>query len=296
MKKEEALKYIEEKGDSNFVVRTEEEETNFLTNHAKKIEEEVIPSKIGDLHKRYDEDIFSVIGVRKEPTEKTYEFVKRVLTDLKTKAEQGSALQDEISSLKQQIADGTGDKKVLEDLKAVQKAYKELEDTKTKEVTDLKSEYDKFKVKAEITSALSGMVFKKNIPESALKALTDQIINDLSNIATYQDGKLVFLENGVPKRNAHNALNPYTAKELLEEKMKDIRDTGRQSNGGPDLNKEIIREYDNNRKLTKVAMIIPDTIKYKDQLSAHLVSSGLLRGTEDYNLAYKEYSSSLETR
>jgi len=296
MKKEEALKYIEEKGDSNFVVRTEEEETNFLTNHAKKIEEEVIPSKIGDLHKRYDEDIFSVIGVRKEPTEKTYEFVKRVLTDLKTKAEQGSALQDEISSLKQQIADGTGDKKVLEDLKAVQKAYKELEDTKTKEVTDLKSEYDKFKVKAEITSALSGMVFKKNIPESALKALTDQIINDLSNIATYQDGSLVFInKDGAPMRNSHNALLPYTAKELLEERMKDIRDVGRQYNGGPDLNKEITKEYDKG-KLTKIAMIIPDTVKYKDQLSAHLVGAGLLRGSEEYSLAYKEYSPALEAR
>lgn len=293
MDKTEALKYIETKGDSTFIVRTEAEEAEFLQNHAKKIEEEVIPSKISDLHNRYDEDIFSVTGLRKGATEKTYDFTKRVLAEYKTKAEKADVLEKEISSLKKQIADGSTDKKLIADLEAVQKAYKELQENKDKEVTNLKSEYEKFRVKAEITSALSGMTFRKNIPEAALKAFTDQVINDLTNIAAYQDGKLVFLKDGVPMRNAHNALNPYTAKELLEERMKDIRDTGRQASGGPDLSKEITKEYDKG-KLIKVAMIIPDSVKTKEALSRFLIGEAkLLRGSQEYNLAYKEYSENL---
>jgi hypothetical protein len=295
MDKAEALKYIDTKGESKFIVRTEEEEATFLANHAKKIEEEIIPSKISELHTRYDEDIFAVTGMKKSPTEKTYDFTKRVLNEFKTKAEKSEVLEKEIGSLKKQITDGTGDKKTLADLEAVQKAYKELEDSKNKEVSNLKSEYDKFKVRAEITSALSGMTFKKNIPESALKALTDQVINDLTEVASYQDGKLVFLKDGVPMRNSHNALNPYTAKELLEERMKDIRDTVKRIDGGPDLNREITKEYDKG-KLTKIAMIIPDSVKSKEDLSKHLMSAGLLRGTEEYTLAYKEYSASLPIR
>ena len=297
MKKEEALKYIEDKGDSTFVVRTEEENKIFLENYARQEIEKADSAKIKDIHTKYDDDIFEVTGIRREPDKhgRTYEFNKGLLKEFKIKADKLTAYETEIASLKKQIADGTGDKKTLEDLQAVQKAYKELEDTKTKEITELRSEYDKFKVKAEITSALSGMTFKKNIPESALKALTDQIINDLSTIAAYQDGKLVFLENGVPKRNAHNALNPYTAKELLEERMKDIRDVARKADGGPDLGKEIVKEYDKG-KLTKVVMLLPDTVKTKEDLSRHLISAGLLRNSEEYFLAYKEYSASLPTR
>ena len=296
MKKEEALKYIEDKGDSSFVVRTEEEETVFLANHAKKIEEEQIPSKISELHSRYDEDIFAVTGLKKNPTEKTYDFTKRVLAEYKTKAEKSSVLEKEIDSLKQQIKDGTGDKKTLADLESVQKSYEELKQTKEKELSDIKTEYDKYKIKAEITSALSGIAFKKNLPESALKALTDQVINDLSNVAEYHDGKLVFMENGVPKRNVHNALNPYTASEIVKERLKDIIDTGKQTSGGPDVSKEIVKEFDKDGKLTKVSLILPDSIKYKDELSQFLVSSGLLRGTKEYLVAYGEYSPSLKAR
>ena len=40
MKKDEVLKFIEEKGDADFVIRTGEEDKTFLENYGKKIEEE----------------------------------------------------------------------------------------------------------------------------------------------------------------------------------------------------------------------------------------------------------------
>jgi hypothetical protein len=296
MDKTEALKYIETQGDKKFVVRTEEEETVFLTNHAKEVEEKNIGPKIGEVHSRYDEDIFAVTGLKKNPTEKTYDFVKRVMGEFKTKAEKSSVLEKEIGDLKKQIADGTGDKKTLADLEAVQKAYKELEDTKNKEVNTLKTEHEKFRMKADILSARSGLVFKKNIPEAAINSLVDQVVNDLINVGAYQDNKLVFLENGVPKRNPHNALNPYTANDLLKERLKDVLDAGRKIEGGPDIDKELTKEFDKTGKLTKIAMVIPDSVKTKENLSRYLIEAGLLRGTEEYTLAYKEYSANLPMR
>jgi hypothetical protein len=297
MDKADALKYIETKGDSKFVVRTEEEDATFLTNHAKEVEEKTIGPKISELHSRYDSDIFAVTGLKKETTEKTYDFVKRVMAEFKTKAEKSSVLETEIADLKKQIINGTSDKKTLEDLAAVQKAYKELEDNKTKEITTLKTEHEKFRMKADILSARTGLVFKKNIPEAAINSLVDQVVNDLINVGVYQDNKLVFLENGVPKRNAHNALNPYTANDLLKERLKDVLDVGRKIDGGPDVNKELTKEFDTKTgKLTKIAMVIPDSVKSKEDLSRYLIEAKLLRGTEEYSLAYKEYSANLPMR
>jgi hypothetical protein len=138
------------------------------------------------------------------------------------------------------------------------------------------------------------MVFKKGIPESVVNAYVNQVINELTGVASYQDGKLVFMKDGVPMRNTFNALNPYTAKELVEERLKEIRETGKPASGGPNISNEIIKEYDKTSgKLSKVAMVIPDSVKNKQDLSKHLISQGLLRGTEEYTLAYKEYSQNL---
>jgi hypothetical protein len=294
MKKEEVLTYIESKGDSSFVIRTEEEENTFLANHAKEVEEKTIGPKIADLHTRYDNDVFSVTGLKKEPTEKSYDFIKRVLGDLKTKAEKASSFEKEISNLTKQIQDGTGDKKTLADLQAMQKAFDDLQTTKDKEITTLKTEHEKYRMKSDILSARAGLQFKKNIPEAAINSLVDQVVNSLIGIGSYQDGKLVFIENGVPMRNTHNALNPFTAQELLKERLKDVIDSGRQVNGGPDLNNEVIKQFDDKGKLVKMAMIIPDNITTKEALSKFLMTSGLLRGTEEYRIAYNTYSEGLK--
>lgn len=295
MKKDEILKVIEAKPDADFIIRTKDEEDAYLANHQKQIEEQVIPGKISELHNRYDEDIFSVTGLRKGQTEKTYDFTKRVLAEFKTKAEKADVLANEINSLKQQIKDGTGDKKTLADLEAVQKAYKELETTKDSEITKVKTEFEKYRIKADIQSARSGIALKKNIPESAVNALWEQAVNKLTGMASFQDGKLVFMKDGIVMRNAHNALNPYTAAELLKEELKDVIDTG-EKKLGPDVSKEVEKEFDKDGKLTKIALIVPESVRTREDLSKYLVTAGLLRGTEEYMLAYKEYSANLPVR
>ena len=294
MDKTEALKYIETKGDSKFIVRTEEEELTFLSNYGSKIEEEKIKPQISKIFNQYEDDLFSVTGIKKNPNEKTYEFAKRVLTEFKTKAEKTDVLEKEIASLNEQIKNGTGDKKTLADLEAVQKAYTELQESKTKEVEGLKKTAEQREVRYQLMSALTGYAYKKGISEPVRKAFVDQVISELTGIAELREGKLVFLDKaGNPMRNPYNSLNPYSAKELMDERLKEIIEVGRKVDGGPGIKSEIVKEYDKQGKLTKIALIIPDSVKTKEDLSKFLITQKLMRGSQEYHKAYAEYSGNL---
>jgi hypothetical protein len=80
------------------VVRTKDEETEFINNY----EKNVIGPKIKSVHDQYDNDLFELTGEKKLPTEKTYEFMKRKLTALKAESKAGNndpVLADEIKAL-----------------------------------------------------------------------------------------------------------------------------------------------------------------------------------------------------
>jgi len=295
MDKTEALKYIESKGDSKFVVRTEEEETKYLGGFELQVKERVGADTLAEIHNRYDQDILETTGLKRDPKlyPKTFDFNKKLLSEFKLKAEKADAYEKEINSLKEQIKNNSGDKQLKADLEDVQKKYKELQDSKETEVTKLRSEHEKFKAESLIRSALPTKI-KKNLPEEAVKALTDQTVAHLLSMAQFQDNQLVFVENGVVKRNPHNALKPYTAQELATEGLKNIIDSGKQITGGPDINNEVAFEKDDKGNIKKVNLVLPESVRTKEDLSKHLVSVGLLRGTQEYLAAYREYSPSLK--
>lgn len=75
----DAQKHLEGKG---HVIRTPEQDEAYYKN---KFEADV-KTVISDLHKKYDDDIFEATGERKQPTQKTYEFLKEKIKALKEKA------------------------------------------------------------------------------------------------------------------------------------------------------------------------------------------------------------------
>jgi hypothetical protein len=75
----EASKYLETKG---HIIRTKDQDESYINTQV----EERIKPKISELHKKYDEDFFEILGERKAPNEKTYEFAKRKLAELKESA------------------------------------------------------------------------------------------------------------------------------------------------------------------------------------------------------------------
>jgi len=291
MTREDVLKFIEGK-EGEFVIHTEAEYKELIANVEKDYDEKVVPDKLAEIQNKYDEDVFAITGIRRTKPERTHDFVKRTLTEYYQKATGADVLANENSVLKKKIADGITDEKMAADLKKVQEDYAALQAQSEEKVKKINSEFDGYRIKAEIMSSMSGMVFNERIPEEALTALKDSTVNDLALKAEYRDGVLVFLDaEGNPMRNKNNVLKPFTAAELLKERLKGVLKT--KDGKGPELSDEIHKEYDDSKKLSKVLLVIPDSVKTKMKLGEFLVEKGLLRGTPEYDLAYKEYSSDL---
>lgn len=104
--KPEYNEYLKTEG---VILRSTDEEKEFLSNYEKNIIPQKVKEDIGRLHQKYEDDIFEVTGLRKGVHEKTYEFNKRLLKELKTKADKASkngnddpVLADRIKELEKQ--------------------------------------------------------------------------------------------------------------------------------------------------------------------------------------------------
>lgn len=101
----EAQSHLESKGR---IIRTKEEDDSYIGSQV----EAKIKDQVSNIHKRYDDDLFELTGERKAPTEKTYEFVKRKITDLKKSAEgKGEGVdKDKLAELQKALEEAKNDK------------------------------------------------------------------------------------------------------------------------------------------------------------------------------------------
>jgi hypothetical protein len=215
-------------------------------------ENQVINTKIGELHGRYDEDVKTVTGIEKNQGEKSYDYVKRVLGDFKAKIGEATELQNkitgyetEIANLKQQISEGKGDEVIRQQLKDAQT---ELATLKTQYDTDKQAWVNKEKefsqqitsiqVDTQFEKAVAGLKFKAGYPESVQKTLLSSAKSAI--LKTYKPdwveagGSRVMVfrdEKGEIVRNKANSLNPYTAQELISEQLKEVLDPGKKTTG-----------------------------------------------------------------
>lgn len=207
-------------------------------------EKQVINTKIGELHGRYDEDVKSITGIEKNSGEKTYDYVKRVLADLKTKSAGAPDLQsyeNEIATLKSQIANGKGDEAIRQQLKDAQA---ELATLKTQYEVDKQNWGNKEKeyadkitgieIDSNFEKATAGLKFRAGYPESVQRTLLSSAKSAI--LGAYKpdwveaDGQRIMVfrdKNGEILRNKSNSLNPYTADELISEQLKEVLDNGR---------------------------------------------------------------------
>jgi hypothetical protein len=217
-------------------------------------ENKVIGQKIGELHGQYDQDVMEVAGVEKNQGEKSYDFVKRVLGDFKTKAGNVETLTGEISNLKTTIADyeakfqaGKGNEALAQKLKDAETKLTQLQgqyDTDkaawTEKENNFASERTNYIVDTEFTKATAGLKFKAEYPEAVqstlLKAAKESVLST-SKVDFIDNGKggkaMVFRDDkGDIIRNPENKLEPMTAGELIGKQLKDVLDTGKQQRGG----------------------------------------------------------------
>jgi hypothetical protein len=232
-----------------------DEQIQAITTLSQNDENTVIAQKTGKIYGDLDADILAATGIAKNGTEKTYDYAKRVLSEFKTKAEGANGLSAQIESLTKEkarlekaIADGATD---AETAKALKQAKADLTAVQT-QFNDLKTKYDEaeqkyqtelfgVRIESALQTAVAGVKFKPELPESATKVLLSQAIDKIKamNPEYIDDGKggkvLAFKdETGALLRNPNNQLNPYTPADLLTRELETmgIIDKGRQAAGG----------------------------------------------------------------
>ena len=216
-------------------------------------ENTVIAKKTGEIYGGLDADILAASGIAKNGTERTYDYAKRVIGEIKGQAGNVTQLQSQITELTKEkarlekvIEDGGAD---AETKRALTQAQKDLANV-TKEYTDLKTKYDNSeaehakalfntKLDSEFAKATAGIKFKADLPASVTSVIMEQAINKVKgmNPEYIDDGNggkvLAFMENGTPMRNAENNLRPFTATELVARELKTmgVLDEGRKQTG-----------------------------------------------------------------
>ena len=218
-------------------------------------EASVIGQKTGEIYGGLDADILAASGIAKNGTEKTYDYAKRVIGEIKEKAgkldeslKQIDALSAEKARLEKVIADGGADAETKRQLTQAQTDLASV----TKSFTDLKAQYDEqkeqhvkelfgIKLDSEFSRATSGLKFRADIPQNVTDVIVSQAIAKVKGMYPeyIDDGKggkiLAFkdAENGAIMRNPEKNLNPYTASELVEKELKTmgVLESGRKQGG-----------------------------------------------------------------
>jgi hypothetical protein len=230
-----------------------DEQKGAIVEMSRNDETAVIGQKTGELYGGLDADILAASGIAKNGTEKTYDYAKRVIGEIKAQAGNAAELQTkvsaqekEISRLEGVIAKGGAD---AETKRALDKARADLADV-TKSYTDLKAEYDNAKtahekamldakIDGEFAKATAGIKFKADLPASVTAVLLEQAVAKVKgmNPEYIDDGNggkvLAFMENGATMRNKEKNLNPYTAADLIARELSNmgVLETGRKQEG-----------------------------------------------------------------
>lgn len=265
-------------------------------------ENTVIGTKIGALHGQYDADVLGITGIAKNGTEKSYDYVKRVLSEYKTKVESANAIQTQldkakadVAKLTKQIADGEGNEAIKQQLKDSKNQVTQLQSqltAKDKELTDQKTKYESqiksTHVDYAFAAATSGIKFKTGITDAVQKVLVQSAKAEVLAKGTpdfIDDGqggkKLVFRgTDGNVLNNPNNNLNPYTAEELLmETSIKDVIETGKQQLGS---GTKPLGGQGVGNGLTIDLTGIKNQVEADKAIEAYLLANGLTRDSAEF--------------
>lgn len=287
-----------------------DEQVSAIAEMSRNDEAAVIGQKTGEIYGGLDADILASSGIPKNGTEKTYDYAKRAIGQLKEEAAKVTELTSQVASLTKEqtrlqgIIDAGGADE--ETKKQLRQARADLTNV-TKSYTDLQSKYDTEKAQHEkdllnlrldneLTGASAGLKFRADLPKAVTEVLLRQAIEKVKgmNPEYIDDGKggkvLAFMENGTPMRNAANNLNPYTAGELIARELTNlgVLDAGR-TQTGTGTGKEQPRTTTTTEGETVVDISTARTQTEASNIIARaLMQQGLVRGSEAYQKAFGE--------
>jgi hypothetical protein len=191
---------------------------------AKKLtSDEIVEKRVGKAWNEVDSTLREITGTDKKENEKTTEYIKRVIPEIREKLK--SETQIEINELREQLK-GAGTEetkklrekiKELEDHKAsIPKIIEERENEWKSKYTELEKNHTEFQKKAALVQHMP-TTFRQDIPERLLKIEQDRVmaeaLTEYDQIEV-KDGK-TYLVNSTTYTRA-------VASDYLREKLKDV--------------------------------------------------------------------------
>ena len=213
---------------------------DFIKNHNEAYFETNMKAKIGETHRRYDEDIEAATGLKKPDGVKTYDFLGSVLKDMKAKSESFDPTEVEkykskITELETKISDGQGGDHFKGLYEGVKDDYKKLKEDSDKKILDIQNNYNNQLVSTKLNGVASRLKFREDIPDSVKKMMVDNVIsNHLATSKMQEDGTLLHMgEDGNVLRGENAEI--LSTSDLLKNSFKDIlkTDTPPSGSGGP---------------------------------------------------------------
>lgn len=233
-----------------------DEQLEIIAQLSKADEDKVIANKTREIWDSVDADIKAVTGLEKEPTTKSYNFLKNVLSELNTgkgDPEKLKGYEAKIADLEKQLKSGNGDKalqnKVSELESELQKKtsrLQELDGNLRKTVSEFEQKLAEketaimdSKWNAAINDYDRGMKYKAGIPQVAIDTMRGAALNHIKSIGTPEfqttnDGKQVIHfkdEDGLLVYDKENPHLPLTADKAYLNYMKDVLADGGKAGG-----------------------------------------------------------------
>lgn len=269
--------------ESGFVVRSKEEEETFKANFLEQGLNERIGEKVRDIHSQYEKDIFETSGLKKEGTEKAYDYNKRVIASLKGKT---AEYEQELTKLQEQIKAGDNSGQ----LKNLEKEFQQRLQDKEKELETFKGQAALLQKSQLLEQSLSPLTsnFKKDLTTLERKAIEREKQDFLqSAMLVEHEGKqvLVAAKDGQPLKDRN--LSYITADSYFAETFKEVMQPEQRKQGGAGTGGKQV-------KVAGTVVNLPGTPKNKVELTGMLKQAGLRFGTDEYDAAYDEHSEGLQ--
>jgi hypothetical protein len=280
--KDEALKAIQGLESNEVFVHTPEEQATLLDNYKKTTIEQELKNRIAKVYDDVDADFSTITGLQKPIEVKTYKYWPEIVKKFKDETE---AAKKEVEKLK---VGGSPD--LLKEIEALRKASIEKDNEWKAMYEKALSELSQKDVKNALDDSTRSLKLA-NMPKPVLDTFIDNAKNKLAASGKIIDGQLVFMDSDGNPRINKETFKPFTAEELMTVELDPIIDKTNQNTGAGTKPAEVFTGKDGKKDIN---IAIPNTVRTKVELMKFLIeTSGIPRGTEQFDLAYAKYSVSL---
>lgn len=202
-----------------------------LTNFSKLEVEKAIKDKTAEIYTNIDNDIFGILGERKANDQKTYDFLKKIAEQYKELKDKADKLNDndKIKELEAKIKEFENKGEINDYWKDIHNKAAEKWEQEKKEIEgkllEKEKEFFEATIVADLKTGLASLKIKEGMPQEAVDALIEVEKAKILKGAKIVEGKPTYYnEDGSPITN--NEHKPATPKEIWQERLKGLIDTG----------------------------------------------------------------------